>query len=174
MSLCVKKTRTGYRPRSHHNGETGKYGRGLTLDARKTAPTERGARRPGGRPCAFPASNTGMAVVPDSNRISFSSTQRTTFQTVFHIFSCGNYSIFFPPAQALRGNFLKKPEVNRAGWQKGREARISVRPAAFRFRRIRELSARRGLPSRPSRRDHRPSRPGRPSCPPGSRPPRPR
>lgn len=30
-------------------------------------------------------SNTGMAVVQDSNLISFSSTQRTTFQTVFYM-----------------------------------------------------------------------------------------
>ncbi len=36
-----------------------------------------------------------MAVVPDSNRISFSSTQLTTFQTVsYQIFGCSYYTIY--------------------------------------------------------------------------------
>lgn len=41
------------------------------------------------------SSNTVMAVVPDSNRISFSSTQLTTFQTVsYQIFGCFYYTIY--------------------------------------------------------------------------------
>ena len=36
-----------------------------------------------------------MAVVPDSNRIPFSSTQLTTFQTVsYQIFGCSYYTIY--------------------------------------------------------------------------------
>ena len=75
---------------------------------------------------AIMPSNTVMAVVPDSNRISFSSTQCTTFQNriFLKLFGC-----IIPGEKCPEGCFCKS--VNKASLRRGQRNCKDLRSETF-------------------------------------------